>query len=71
MMIDLLALKLRESLDNENPFDPDWYETALAAAMRSGMTVEEAIWHAVRRLLAEAEQRTLEKNGAAGRLRAS
>ena len=68
-MIDLLALKLRESLDNENPFDPDWYETALAAAMRSGMTVEEAIWHAVRRLLSEAEQHALE-NGA-GRRRAS
>lgn len=69
-MINLLALKLRESLDNENPFDPDWYETALAVAMRSGMTVEEAIWHAVRRLLAEAEQHALEKSGA-GHRRAS
>ena len=69
-MIDLLVLKLRESLDNENPFNPDWYETALAAAMRSGMTVEEAIWHAVRRLLAEAEQQGMEGSGA-GHRRAS
>ena len=50
-MLGSVARKLQRSLKSGDPYDPDWFGTALSAAIDRKVGLDLVIWEAVRELL--------------------
>lgn len=55
-MLSSVARKLRRSIQNGDPSDPDWFVDALSIAMDRRVGLDQVIWEAVRELLTQREQ---------------
>ncbi len=54
-MLGSVARKLQRSLKSGDPYDPDWFGTALTAAIDRKVGLDLVIWEAVRELLTQHE----------------
>ncbi len=57
-MVSSVARKLQRSIKRGDPYDPDWFGTALTTALDRNVGLDVVIWEAVRELL---EQRGHER----------